>query len=38
VEFAYPVDSSKNPMVKLSDLVTFCIRKFLEVENGYRDA
>jgi hypothetical protein len=37
VEFAYPADSFKNPMVQFSDLVTFCIRKFLEVEGGYRD-
>jgi len=24
-------------MVQLSDLVIFCIRRFLEIENGYRD-
>ncbi|MCX7745241.1 MAG: hypothetical protein N2167_11840, partial [Flavobacteriales bacterium] len=37
VEFGYPIDSKKNPMIQLSDLVIYCIRKFLEVENGYRD-
>lgn len=38
VEFGYPIDSKKNPMIQLSDLVIYCTRKFLEVENGYRDA
>ena len=38
VEFSYPVDSQKNPMVQLSDLVVFCAKKFLEIDNGYRDA
>lgn len=37
VEFTYPVDSQKNPMVQLSDLVIFCIRRFLEIEHGYRN-
>jgi hypothetical protein len=37
VEFGYPIDSKKNPMIQLSDLVIYCTRKFLEVENGYRD-
>lgn len=37
VEFSYPVASQKNPMVQLSDLVVFCARKFLEIDNGYRD-
>jgi len=37
VEFSYPVDSHKNPMVQLSDLVVFCAKKFLEIDNGYRD-
>jgi hypothetical protein len=36
VEFSYPIDSHKNPMIQLSDLVVFCIRKFLEVEHGHR--
>jgi len=38
VEFSYPVDSQKNPMVQLSDLVVFCAKKFLEIENGYRES
>lgn len=38
VEFSYPVDSEKNPMVQLSDLVVFCSKKFLEIESGYRDS
>ena len=38
VEFSYPVDSQKNPMVQLSDLVVFCAKKFLEIDNGYRNA
>lgn len=37
VEFTYPVDSQKNPMVQLSDLVVFCAKKFLEIDNGYRN-
>lgn len=37
VEFSYPVDSRKNPMIQLSDLVVLCTRRFLEIEHGYRD-
>jgi len=37
VEFSYSVDSQKNPMVQLSDLVVLCIRRFLELENNYRE-
>lgn len=37
VEFSYPVDSCKNPMVQVSDLIVLCSRRFLEVEGGYRD-
>lgn len=37
VEFAYPVDSRKNPMIQLSDLVVFCARRFFEIEHGHRD-
>jgi len=37
VEFSYPVDSEKNPMVQLSDLVVFCAKKFYEIESGYRE-
>ena len=36
-EFSYPVDSRKNPMVQLSDLVVYCSKKFLELEGGYRN-
>jgi hypothetical protein len=37
VEFSYPVDSVRHPLVQLSDVVIFHVRKFLECENGYRD-
>lgn len=37
VEFSYPVDSRKNPMVQISDLLVVCARRFLEVEGGYRE-
>lgn len=36
VEFSYPVDSKKNPMIQLSDLLSLCIRRFLEIELGYK--
>ena len=36
VEFGYPIDSKKNPMIQLSDLVIYCINKFIEIESGYR--
>lgn len=36
VEFSYPIDSRKNPMIQLSDLVALCVRRFLEIENGYK--
>jgi hypothetical protein len=37
VEFTYPVDSRKNPMIQISDLVVFCSKKFLEIEAGYKE-
>jgi hypothetical protein len=37
VEFSYPVDSMRHPMVQISDLIIFLVRKFLECENGYRE-
>jgi len=37
VEFSYPVDSRKNPMIQLSDLIVFCAKKFYEVDAGYRN-
>jgi hypothetical protein len=36
VEYSYPIDSKKNPMIQLSDLVSLCIRRFLEIETGYK--
>jgi hypothetical protein len=36
VEFGYSIDSKKNPMVQLSDLVIYCVKRFIEVEKGYR--
>ena len=38
VEFSYPVDSMRHPMIQISDLVIFLIRKFLEIECGYKPA
>lgn len=38
VEFSYPVDSIRHPMIQLSDLIIFLARKFLEMDNGYRPA
>lgn len=37
VEFSYPVDSTKHPLIQLSDLVIFLARKFFECEGGYRN-
>lgn len=37
VEFSYPVSSHSNPMVQLADLISYLIKKYLEIENGYRD-
>lgn len=37
VEFAYPISSHTNPMVQLADLISFLTKKYLEIENGYRD-
>lgn len=37
VEFSYPVDSIRHPLIQMSDVVIFHVRKFLECENGYRD-
>lgn len=36
VEFSYPIDSQKNPMIQLSDLIALCVRRFLEIETGYK--
>lgn len=37
VEFSYPISSHSNPMVQLADLISYLIKKYLEIENGYRD-
>lgn len=37
VEFSYPIDSRKNPMIQISDLITLCLRRFLEIDKGYKD-
>ncbi|MHC1949572.1 DUF3800 domain-containing protein [Bradyrhizobium sp. UFLA06-06] len=37
VEFSYAIDSKRHPMIQISDLVIFLVRKFLEVECGFRD-
>jgi hypothetical protein len=37
VEFASAVDSNKNPMIQLSDLVILCVRRFLEIDEGYKN-
>ncbi len=37
VEFSYPIDSRKNPMIQISDLIAVCTRRFLEFEHGYRN-
>ncbi len=36
VEFSYAVDSEKNTMIQISDLLLFLTRKYLEIENGYK--
>lgn len=38
VEFSYSVDSQKNPMVQLSDLVIYCTKRFIEIEKGHHEA
>jgi hypothetical protein len=38
VEASYAVDSDKNPMIQLSDVVIYCVKRFIEVERGYRNA
>lgn len=37
VEFSYPVDSKRNSMIQISDLVVYCAKKFFEIEAGYKD-
>jgi hypothetical protein len=38
VEFSYPVDSKRHPLVQLSDVIIYLTKKFLECENGYRES
>lgn len=35
-EFSYPLDSKRNLLVQLSDLVILCLRRFFEIEGGYK--
>ncbi|MGQ1890440.1 DUF3800 domain-containing protein [Thermophagus sp. OGC60D27] len=37
VEFSFAVDSEKNTMIQISDLLLFLTRKYLEIENGYKE-
>lgn len=37
VEFSYPIDSKKNPMIQISDLVVYCVKRFIEVDQGLRN-
>lgn len=37
VEFSYPIDSEKHPMIQLSDLVIYYIKKFFEMDAGYKE-
>jgi len=37
VEFSFPVDSEKNTMIQISDLLLYLTRKYLEIENDYKD-
>ena len=37
VEFSYPINSHTNPMVQLADLISYLTKKYLEIENGYRE-
>lgn len=37
-EFSYPVDSKKNTMIQISDLIIYLSRKFLEIEHWYKDS
>lgn len=37
VEFSYPIDSVRHPMIQFADLVVFLSKKFFEIEGGYKD-
>lgn len=36
VEFSYAVDSKRNPMIQISDVVILIIRRFFEIDSGLR--
>lgn len=36
-EFTYPVDSKRNAMIQISDLIVYICKKFFEIEGGYRN-
>jgi hypothetical protein len=35
-EISHPVDSRRNTMIQLSDLIALCVRGFLEIDRGHR--
>lgn len=36
-EFSYSIDSKKNVMIQISDFIVYVIKKYLEIENWYRE-
>jgi hypothetical protein len=38
VEFSYSIDSKKHPIIQLTDIAIYSIKKFLEMDRGYRPA
>lgn len=36
-EFTYAINSKQNPMVQISDMVCYLVKKFIEIEAGYRN-
>lgn len=36
-EFTYAINSRKNPMIQISDMICFLVRKYLEIDAGYKD-
>lgn len=38
VEFTHPVDSKRNPLVQMADLISFCVKRMLEVDLGYKQS
>lgn len=35
VEFTYPIDSKKNSMIQISDLIVYCIKKYFEYKLNF---